>query len=190
MKEMARAELLLKSSNGGGGGGDVLTPVVATFQSPWPLATGTVFDVECREPRTGDGVFLQVTPQLPPSATSASALSESFLVDQLVSPTGRFSFYGAPTDVRVRRSDNVGDNLKVWDVTFSIMSQSTQTELPRQARIVATIPAGASQAVLLVASANSLRWKKVEPQVAQIVQSFRAVPAPPTQLKVRAKERR
>jgi hypothetical protein len=41
-----------------------------------------------------------------------------------------------------------------------------------------------------VASTSSLRWKKVEPQVDQVVQSFRAVPAPPTQLKVRAKERR
>lgn len=181
------AELLLKSSSSSS---SELTPVVATFQSPWPLATGTVFDVECRDPRTGDGVFLQVTPPLPPSATSAAALSEAFVVDQLVSPTGRFSFYGAPTDVRVRATSNAGDNLKVFDVTFSIMSQSTQTELPRQARIVATVPSGAAQAVLLVASTGALRWKKVEPQVAQVVQSFRAVPAPPTQLKVRAKERR
>jgi len=35
--------------------------VLASFVSPWPLATGAVFDVECRNANTGDGVFLAVT---------------------------------------------------------------------------------------------------------------------------------
>lgn len=184
------AEILLKPS-GGFGGGDTLVPVLASYQSPWPLATGTVFDVECRDPRTGDDVFLQVSSSV--RGQSTSELSDAFLIASLVSPTGRFSSYGTPTDVRVRKS-MYRDDLKsrVLDVSFSTLSQSTQTEIPRQARVVATIPDGTDQAVLLVASASAVRWSKkgLDKEISAVADSFRAVPAPQTSLRIRAKERR
>lgn len=117
-------------------------------------------------------------------------LTDSFFVDQLTRPTGRFSFYGTPTDIKVRNSTTKGD-YRVIDFSFSSLSQSTQAELPRRARIVATIPAGTQQAVMLVGSASATRWKQgSEGIIAKVGESFRAIPAPVSSMRMRAKERR
>jgi len=120
------------------------------------------------------------------------SLKDSFFVDQLFSPTGRFSLYGQPTDVKLKKGPpSSDDRYRVLDLSFSTLSQSTQTEIPRRARLVATIPSGTTQAVVLVGSASALRWKKgSEADIDKVIASFRAVPAPQTSLKVRAKERR
>jgi len=162
--------------------------VLASFSSPWPLATGPVYDVECRDAKTGDGAFLAVTTST--GGRSVSDLPSSFFLDQLFAPTGRFSFYGAPTDVKVKKSTVEGSN-RVLEVSFSNLSQSTQTEIPRVAVVSATIPEGSDQAVMLVGSATAVRWRKggSEPDIRKTVASFRAVPAPKSSLKIRAKER-
>ena len=179
------AEILLDSSNPSEG----KVPFLASYSSPWPLAKGTVFDVECRDAKTGDGVFLAVTTDT--GGKSLSDLQDSFLVNQLFAPTGRFSFYGPPTDIEVQKSKVTGDT-KVLDLSFSTVSQATQTEIPRKARLAATIPTGSNQAVMLIASSSATRWKnkEVEKGVDQAMQSFRAIPAPRSSLKIRAKERR
>lgn len=160
--------------------------VLASFSSPWPLATGSVYDVECRDASTGDGAFLAVSSDV--KGKSISELGNKFFIDQLFSSTGRFSFYGAPTDIKVKKNPASTDNYKILDIDFSILSQSTNTEVPRKARAIATIPDGSSQAVMLVGSASALRWKKgSEKSITSTVESFRAVTAPTT-LKVRAKE--
>lgn len=171
------AELLLDSSGG------EKEPYLATFSSPWPLAKGTVFDVECRDANTGDGAFLAVTTST--KGKSMAELKDSFFVDQLFAPTGRFSFYGPPTDIKVTKSKLQGDNTRTMDLSFATVSQATQTELPRKARLSATIPAGSNQAVMLIASSSANRWKKsdVEKGVAQAMDSFRAAPAPKSSLK-------
>ncbi len=174
-------------------GGDNMVPILASFSSPWPLQTGTVFDVECRDPSTGDGAFLAVSRKT--SGQSLAQLNDAFFLNDLFAPTGRFSFYGSPTDVKVKSSSlfqgNNGSSYKVMDVSFSTLSQSTQSEIPRRARIVATIPSGSQQAVLLVGSASALRWKKgSEEQIQKVMSSFQAIPAPVTGLKLRSKERR
>lgn len=184
------AEILVSSSNSNS---DNMLPVLASFSSPWPLQTGTVFDVECRDPNTGDGAFLAVSRKT--SGKTLADLSDSFFLNDLFAPTGRFSFYGSPTDVKVKSSKLLegsnNNSYKVMDVSFSTLSQSTQSEIPRRARIVATIPSGAQQAVLLVGSSSALRWKKgSEDQVQKVMASFQAIPAPTTGLKLRAKERR
>lgn len=159
-------------------------PVVTSFQSPWPLATGAVYDVECRDNKTGDAAFLAVTPPIPGS--SLADTKDQFLIKSLFGPRGRFSFYGQPTDVKVRSSTLNGD-YKVLDVSFSTLSQATQTEVPRRSRIVATLPKGSNQAVLLVGSASASRWTKgSDKTVGAAVESFRATAAPETSLKMRA----
>jgi hypothetical protein len=116
-------------------------------------------------------------------------LKDSFFVDSLFGPRGRFSFYGAPTDIKAKKGTTVGD-YRVIDISFSTLSQSTQTEIPRKARLVATIPSGSTQAVMLIGSASALRWKKGSEQlVASTAESFRAIAAPTTGLKLRRKER-
>jgi hypothetical protein len=177
------AEILVKGAASGN-----LFPVVATFSSPLSLATGPLFDVECRDSSTGDSSFLTVSNDV--GGKSISDLPNAFFVKSLFSPTGRFSFYGQPTDIKVKSSEMKGD-YRMMDVNFAILSQSTQTEIPRKARIVATIPNGSSQAVMLVASTSAIRWKKGgESQVASTANSFSAVPAPETSMKIRAKDPR
>jgi len=68
-----------------------LSAVLVSFTSPWPLAKGTVFDVECRDSKTGDGAFLSVTEKIT-SSTNIDDIPSSFFLDQLFAPTGRFSF--------------------------------------------------------------------------------------------------
>jgi hypothetical protein len=175
------AEILVRSTSS-----DQKIPVLATFVSKWPLATGSVFDVECRNSK-GDSAFLAVTGRT--KSSSIQDVSDDFLVQELTGPTGRFSTYGTPTDVKIRSSSTQG-NYRTVDVTFSTLSQSTQTEIPRRARIVATIPENSAQAVVLVSSASAMRWGKVEPEIAQTVESFRATTAPTSSLRIRAKERK
>ena len=163
-------------------------PVVTTFSSPLPLATGPLFDVECRDSTSGDSSFLAVSGDV--GGKSIADLPNSFFIKSLFSPTGRFSAYGTPTDVKVKNSE-INGNYRTMDVNFSTLSQSTQTEIPRRARVVATIPDGSSQAVMLVTSTSALRWKKGgEALVASVTKSFSAIPAPETSLKIRAKDPR
>lgn len=176
------AEILLESKGGP-------EPYLAAFSSPWPLAKGSVYDVECRDAKTGDGAFLAVTTNT--RDKPLSELKDSFFVDQLFSPQGRFAFYGPPTDIKVQKSKMVGEDMRTLELSFSTVSQATQTEIPRKARLSATIPSGSRQAVMLIASSSANRWKKsdVEKGVAQAMNSFRAIPAPKSSMKARGKER-
>jgi len=161
--------------------------VLVSFASPWKLETGPVFDVETRDGKTGCGAFLAVTK--PTEGKGLADLPSSFFLERLFDPTGRFSFYGPPTDVKVKKSEIVGDRRYI-ELSFSNLSQSTNAEIPRKALLVATIPSGSDNAVTLVASANASQWKRgAEKQVREVVDSFRAVPAPKTSLKLRAKDR-
>jgi len=164
------------------------TAVLTSFSSPWPLATGGLFDVECRDSKTGDGAFIAVSPKA--SGKSVQDLPSSFFLDRIFSPTGRFSFYGAPTDIKVKKSYSV-ESYRYIELSFSTLSQSTQTEIPRNAILVASIPPGTDEAVMMVGSATATRWRKAgaEDAVRKTAESFRVVPAPKTQLKVRAKDR-
>jgi hypothetical protein len=128
--------------------------------------------------------------QLQRQGKSVKELGNQFFQEQLFSNTGRFSFYGAPTNVKVKKS-TTGPNDEKYvtvDIDFSILSQSTGAEVPRKARVIATIPEGSSQVVMLVASASALRWKKGSDQtIATTIDTFRAVPAPQTSLRMKGR---
>lgn len=165
------------------------TPVLTTFSAPWSLAKGGLFDVECRDARTGDGAFLTVAPGVQ-RGEGVADLARTFFTESLFSPTGRFSFYGAPTDVRVRKSE-VDGAYRYLEIAFSNLSQSTNAEIPRTALVAATIPEGTDSVVMLVGSATSNRWKRGSEQaVRETVGSFRAARAPATSMAVRAKRDR
>ncbi|KAL7472739.1 hypothetical protein ACHAXS_013145 [Conticribra weissflogii] len=150
------------------------TAVLVSFKSPYKLETGPVFDVECRDGKTGDGAFVAVTEST--KGKSLAELPSEFFLDRLFNPT-------------VKKSTINGDQ-RIMEVSFSNLTQSTNAEIPRKAIIAATIPKGADNAVMLVASANANRWKKGSEVTARgIIDSFRAVPAPKTELKMRAKDR-
>ncbi len=162
--------------------------VLISFTAPYKLETGSVYDVECRDQKTGDGAFLAVTEKA--SGKSLEELDSSFFLKRLFDPTGRFSFYGPPTDVKVKKSSMIDGNNRMLEVSFSNLSQSTNAEIPRTALIVATIPKGTDNAVMLVASANASRWKKGAGVASKtIVDSFSAIPSPQTNMKLRVKDR-
>lgn len=181
------AEILLDGSSSSSDPNTVLT----SFESPWPLAKGTVFDVECRDARSGDGVFLAVSPPVPGSE-SISDVPADFFMNELFKSTGRFSFYGSPTDVKVKKSYSSEDGAyRFLELAFSNLSQSTNAEIPRRAIVAATVPVGSNSAVMLTGSATAARWKKgSETDVRKVMASFQAVPAPKSSLKARAQQRR
>jgi hypothetical protein len=164
--------------------------------------------VECRDASTGDGAFLAVT-QSVGGKSNVSELSDSFILNNLVKNDGRLSFYGPPTDVKIKSSqilqqqqqqqqpsgssdsNSNGASYKVMDLSYSIVSQATQTEIPRKARLAITIPSGSDQAVMLVASTSANRWNKGSNKlVASTIESFRAIPAPQTSMKIRRKPKK
>lgn len=188
------SDVLRDAKSGGTVSAEILTgtkinpvAVVVSFQSPWKLETGPVFDVECRDGKTGDGVFLAVSRDV--NGKNINELSTEFIFERLFEPTGRFSFYGSPTDIKVKKSTTNG-KYRYIDFTFSNLSQSTNAEIPRKAYLAATIPDGTNNVVMLVGSANASRWNgPVEKKVRDTVESFRAIPAPKTNMKLRAKPR-
>jgi len=165
------------------------TSVLVSFNAPFKLERGGVFDIECRDGRSGDGAFVAVTEST--NGKTIGELPSSFFLQRLFDPTGRFSFYGSPTDVKVKKSTLSDDgDRRFLEVSFSNLSQSTNAEIPRNAVLVATIPKGTENAVMLVASSNSNRWRKgAETAARLIVDSYRAIPAPKTSLTLRAKDR-
>lgn len=163
------------------------TSVLVSFNAPYKLETGSVFDVECRDRNTGDGAFVAVTESV--RGKSLEELPSSFFLARLFDPTGRFSFYGPPTDVKVKSSKMVDDR-RIIELSFSNLSQSTNAEIPRNAILVASIPKGTDNAIMLISSATSSRWKKGADVTSRaIVDSFRAIPAPKTSMKLRSKDR-
>ena len=78
------AEILLQTEGGG------RMAALASYSSPWPLAKGSFFDVECRDGKSGDGAFLAVTTNV--GGKSVSELGDSFFLDNLLAPTGPFFF--------------------------------------------------------------------------------------------------
>lgn len=175
------AEILLNANS------DDPTAVLTTFSSPWSLAKGGLFDVECRDAQTGDSAFLSVSGKA--KGKTVEELPSSFFLNNLFSSTGRFSFYGPPTDVKVKKSYMDGKN-RVIELGFSILSQSTGAEIPRLAIVVANIPEGTDEAVMLATSATATRWRKgIEKDARKTAESFSVSASPQTGMKVRAKDR-
>jgi hypothetical protein len=161
--------------------------VLTSFTSPWALAKGSLFDVECRDSSTGDSAFLSLSGKA--NGKAVSDLPTSFFLNNIFSSTGRFSFYGPPTDVKVKKSYMDGNN-RVIELGFSILSQSTGAEIPRLAIVVASIPEGTDQAVMLATSSTATRWRKgTEKDARKTAESFKASASPKTGMKVRAKVR-
>jgi hypothetical protein len=150
------------------------------------IAKGTVFDIECRDSKTGDGAFLSVTEK---NSSAIEDIPSSFFLDNLFAPTGRFSFYGSPTNLKVKSSEMVG-NKRIIQFSFANLSQSTNAEIPRTAVMVATKPENTDQAVMLVSSATTNRWKKGSDKAAtDTISSFNASLSPKSALKVRRKDK-
>ena len=63
------------------------------FESPWPVARGTFFDVEARS-QEGDSAYVHVRKL--PTDKDVLAVKASYLTDSVFNKYGRFSAYGPP----------------------------------------------------------------------------------------------
>jgi len=148
--------------------GGVAATVV--FQAPWPVARGMYYDIESRS-KEGDSAFVHVRSL---GTQSVMSVPSNYLTESIFSSFGRFGAYGAPTDIKVL-SDVTKGELRMLEVAFSVLSQGG-SDSPRRALIAAAQPAGSTDAVMLVSSASSTRWKKgAESGVRQAAESFRVV---------------
>ena len=154
--------------------GGVAATVV--FDSPWPLARGMYYDVEARS-QDGDSAYVHV--RTLPTDKDVMAVKASYLTSSVFNTYGRWSTYGQPTDIKVL-SDVSKGSVRYMDVAFSVLSQAGP-ESPRKAVIAALQPKGSGDAVMLVSSATTSRWKKgAEAGARQAADSFRVVRTRPT----------
>jgi len=147
------------------------------FDSAWPVARGTFFDVEARSPE-GDSAYVHVRKL--PSDKDVMSVPATYLTSSVFNKFGRFSAYGPPTDVSVL-TDVTKGQARFIEIKFSVLSASG-SDSPRRGLIAALQPVGSNDAVMLVSSATASRWKKsgAEATTRQAAESFRVVGTRPT----------
>jgi len=140
----------------------------ATFNAApgYPLVRGMFYDVEVKG-KTGDSAFLQVAKL--PDGQAIKDVKDRFFTSAVFSAAGRFGAYGSATDVKVVKSE--AGRTRLIDVTFSALSPGQQ-EVPRHALVAAIQPEGADDVVMLVASSTGGTWKKCEPALRAMADSF------------------
>ena len=164
-------------------GGVVAT---ATFDAEpgYPLIRGMFYDVEVRSKKSSaEGAFLQVASL--PSGKSMSEVGDSFFTKAVFAREGRFGAYGAPTDIKVVSSSDEG-TARMLESTFSALSPGG-TEAPRRTLVAALQPTGATDVVMLVAGSGAGTWKKSEPALRKMAQSYRIARTRPTSILRKAK---
>lgn len=142
------------------------------FDAAWPVARGTFFDVEARSPE-GDSAFVHVRKL--PSDASVTSVPASYLTNSVFNKYGRFSAYGAPTDIKVL-SDVTKSQTRFVEVVFSVLTASG-ADSPRRGIIAATQPNGSNDVIMLVSTSTTARWKKsgADQSARQAAESFRIV---------------
>ena len=129
--------------------------VTVVFDSAWPVARGMYYDVEARSSE-GDSAYVHV--RTLPEGKDVFAVPASYLTSSVFNAFGRWSTYGAPTDIKVS-SDVTKGQTRYLEVAFSVLSQAG-SDSPRKGVIAAVQPSGSKDAVMLVSSTTSPRWKK------------------------------
>ena len=150
------------------------SPVRVNFQTPWPLMSS--YGLEARDLQNPESAFVQVVEHVKEIPTSKSTVKE-LLVNSVLSGKGKFGAYGAPIDIKVKKTDKSN----VWLVDFTTYTPG-QRESERSLFVKLTSPVSGSL-VLLVVGSTRLRFAQKQSQLEQVVDSFEAIPAPATQLR-------
>jgi len=137
------------------------------WESDLKLAIGTYYDLEANN-QAQDAVYVQVA-KLPQDA-SLEAVPKDFFRKAIFGDKGRFSSYGAPSEVSIKDKGMRGAT-RLLDVKFGVLS-SGQTDLVRRGVIAAVQPSGSTDAVMLFGSTADTRWQDQQPSVRRAVESF------------------
>ena len=127
-----------------------------SFDSVWPLTeSGSYFDIEAKSRDGGDSAFVQVAT----APKALGSLPKAYFTDTVLSTSGRYGSYGAPTDIKVISDSGDTGGTRVLEIAFTTLSPGS-AEVPRKGVIVAKQPAGSKEVIFLTASTGASKWKK------------------------------
>lgn len=150
-------------------------PVLVNFQTPWPLLPSTA-GLEARDLQQPESAFVQVLSTKDPTPLTKSSFKKVLLASVLA-PQGKFGAYGAPTDIRIKTTDDPS----LFMVSFVCYTPGMR-ESERQVLIKCS-PVGKDSLVLLVTGTTMVRYKKQESTLQKVANSFTAVAAPSSKLR-------
>lgn len=150
--------------------------VAFAFPEGWTLAGGPNLDV--RDVKQSDSAYVLAAP-LPPK-TKFDQLPDTFFVDVLLHPAGKYGQFGACDDRKVVASSleplklpsGSTQSYRKLSLKFAPLTYNGNN-VERRALISATSVGGT--VFMLVAGATSIRWKKLLPELDEVQQSFRVI---------------
>ena len=151
--------------------------IAFAFPADWTLAGGPNLDV--RNVREADSAFVLAAP-LPKGVREFDKLPNSFLLDVIFDPAGKYGQYGKCDDRKVVSSTLESFKLpsggmqsyRHVNLKFAPLSYNGNT-VERRALVSATATGGT--VFILVAGSLANRFKKLQPELADVQQSFRAI---------------
>ena len=160
----------LRTANGG------VAEVVFIFPPEWILSGGPNLDV--RDVKQSDSAFVLVAPQ--PKQTPFQKLPDSFFLDVLFDPQGKYGQYGNCDDRKVVSSGLMSlalpsggsQSYRRIDLKFAPLSYNANT-VERRALISATSVGGS--VFILVAGSLATRFKTMRESLSEVQGSFRAL---------------
>lgn len=151
-------------------------PVLVNFQTPWPLLPSTS-GLEARDLQNAESAFVQVVSDNVPSERPLSKSSmKKLLLASVFAQQGKYGAYGAPTDVKIKPTDDPS----TFAVSFTTLTPGMR-ESERQ--VLIKYCAVGSSLVMLVTGTTTVRYKKQEAAFQKVVASFTAVAAPSSRLR-------
>lgn len=157
------------------------TPAIVSFDAPWPVLKSST-GVESRDLQNPEGSFLQIG-VLPKGVKSDSSdLPKTFFLDTVFGSKGKFGAYGVPTDTKVKKvaDASMGDGMGLYIASFTALTPGGR-ESDRQVYISTKICNGG--VFMLVTGTTANRFKKLEPTLRRIAESFSVVAAPKSSLR-------
>ena len=154
-------------------------PVLLSFQSPWPLFTSQ--GIESRDLQGAESAFVQVvTDNIPKEEPLSKQSMKKVLLASVLAQQGKFGAYAAPTDVRLKETKDP----TVFSVSFTTFTPGLR-ESDRQALVKYCIVGNSEKAlILLITGTTALRYKKQEAVIQKVTDSFSAVAAPSSRLRL------
>ena len=150
--------------------------VAFAFPPDWTLAGGPNLDV--RNVRESDSAFVLVS-RLPPKS-SFDSLPDEWFLNVLFDPMGKYGAYGAVDDRKVVKSELTSEKLpsggtqpyRRMAIKFAPLSYNQNT-VQRRALLSATAVGGS--VFICVAGSLATRYKLLQPELASVQESFRAI---------------
>jgi len=145
------------------------------FPEDWTLAGGPNLDV--RNVREADSAFVLAAPM--PKGKTIDKLPESFILDVIFDPAGKYGQYGQCDDRKVVKSELASftvpsggaQTYRHLTLKFAPLTYNGNT-VERRALVSCTAAGGT--VFILVAGSLATRFKKVVTELTEVQQSFRA----------------